>query len=85
MNYRLNERNGEVNYLMMIKDTVVQHHTTMEAAQWACEHNKPKAEALPGHPEYCIHTGEFFFEGTWSKPRKRKKDAVCSNDYCELE
>ena len=78
MNFKLVERNGEVNYLMMINGTLVQHHTSVDTALWTCENNKPVAEALPGHPEYCVHVGEYFMEGTWDKPnRRRKKDVVC--------
>lgn len=80
--YHLRERNGEVHYLMSIKvldvPSLVEHHTPLSAAEWACGHNDPKQEALAGHPEFCIHSGEFFFEGTWDAPkRKRKKDVVC--------
>lgn len=44
-----------------------------------------KYECIGGHPEYAIHAGEFFFASVPVKPRKRKKDEVCGNDYCELE
>lgn len=80
--FHLRERGGEVHYLMnvgtMEKPNIVEHHTPLSAAVWACGHNEPKQEALAGHPEFCIHSGEFFFEGTWDRPkRKRKKDVVC--------
>ena len=80
--FHLRERGGEVHYLMKLKmdgkEKFVEHHTPLSAAEWACGHNEPKQEALAGHPEFYIHSGEFFFEGTWDRPkRKRKKDEVC--------
>lgn len=78
MGFKLIERNGEVNYLTIQGGTLIRHHTPINTALWTCEHNKPVAEALPGHPEYCVHVGEFFLEGVWDKPtRRRKKDEVC--------
>ena len=88
MNFKLNEQNGNVNYLMMAGNDIVLHHTTIETATWACENNEVKNETLcKEHPDYCIHAGQFYFEGKWEKqkPKKRIKDAVCNNDYCELE
>ena len=87
MNYKLNEQNGNVNYLMIAGNDIVLHHTNLHTAKWACGHNEPKNEYIPGHPEYCIHAGAFYFEGKWKteKPKKRVKDAVCGNDYCEIE
>ena len=79
--YHLRERGGEVHYLMKLnmngKEKFVKHHTPLSAAEWACGHKEPKQEALAGHPEFCIHSGEFFFEGTWDRPKRRKKDVVC--------
>lgn len=76
--FHLKEQNGQVNYIMMAGKDIVQHHTPLSTATWACEHRLPTQEAIAGHPEYCIHSGEFFFEGTWDAPkRKRKKDEVC--------
>lgn len=79
--FHLMDRGGEVQYLMNVgtkdKPNIVQHKTALASAQWACKHNEPKQEAMAGHPEYCVHSGEFFFEGSWDKPKRRKKDVVC--------
>ena len=88
MNYKLKETNGNVNYLMMAGNDIVLHHTTIETAKWMCENRTPTNETLcKEHPDYCIHAGAFYFDGKWEKPRQKKrvKDAVCGNDYCELE
>lgn len=78
MNYKLNEQNGNVNYLMMAGNDIVLHHTPVGTAVWACENNKVKNETLcKEYPSYCIHAGQFYFDGKWQKPRKRMKDVVC--------
>ena len=77
MNYKLNEQNGEVEYLMMAGNDIVRHKTNINAARWACEHYAPKSELLAKDmPEYCVHSGEFYFSGKWTKKR-RVKDEVC--------
>ena len=75
--FHLKEQNGQVNYIMMAGKDIVQHHTPLSTATWACEHRPPAQEAIAGHPEYCIHSGAFFFEGTWDRQKRRKKDEVC--------
>lgn len=79
--FHLRERDGKVYYLMNVgskeKPNIVEHHTALSSAEWACGRKEPKQEALAGYPEFCIHSGEFFFEGTWDRPKRRKKDVVC--------
>ena len=76
--FHLKEQNGQVNYIMMAGKDIVRHHIPLSTATLTCEHRPPTQEAIAGHPEYCIHSGAFFFEGTWDRPkRKRKKDEVC--------
>lgn len=82
-------KNGKVNYLMKQKDGPVGSATPLSTAEWMLEQNKPfRSTEYPGFP-VAVKTengDEYFFEGTWDAPkRKRKKDAVCGNDYCELE
>lgn len=75
--FHFKEQNGQVNYIMMAGKDIVQHHIPLSTATLTCERRPPTQEAIAGHPEYCIHSGAFFFEETWDKPRKRKKDEVC--------
>ena len=77
MNYKLNEQNGKVSYLMISGNDVVLCHTDVEAAKWMCEQRAPKKETSPGHPAFCVHAGQYYFEGKWTKPKKRIKDVVC--------
>ena len=86
MNYRLKAADGEVSYLMRAGMDVVMHHTNAAAAKWACDHNAPRNECISGHPEYCVHSGEFYFEGCWeadmlgeamAQRKRRVKDSVC--------
>lgn len=80
MNYKLNDQNGDVNYLMMAGNDIVLYHTTVEAATWVCENNAVKNETLCNeYPSYCIHANQFYFDGNWEKPKSKKriKDEVC--------
>lgn len=73
----------------VMKKDVVKATTTEERAQWAMEQNGVKYECIGGHPEYAIHCGDFYFasvaEPEKPKKKRRTKDKVCSNDYCDLE
>lgn len=85
MEYRLNVKDGMVEYLMMAGESIVRASMSEERARWAMERNGVEVECIGGHPEYAIHAGAFFFDAVPVKRRKRKKDAVCGNDYCEME
>ena len=79
MNYRLNVKDGKVEYLMMAGKDVVLAETTEERARWAMEAKGVKYECIGGHPEYAIHAGEFYFASVAepTKKKRRIKDVVC--------
>lgn len=92
MDYRLTSANGRINYIMKQENGPVGNNTRLDSAEWMLRENKPfKSTEFPGYPVGVkVECGtEYFFEGEWHEPqkktKKRKKDAVCSNDYCELE
>jgi hypothetical protein len=89
MNYKLNVQDRKVDYLMMAGKDIVRATTTEERAKWAMEQKGVKYECIGEHPEYAIHCGEFYFasiaEPEKPKKKRRTKDKVCNNDYCDLE
>ena len=88
MEYKLSVNNGLVNYLMKQNGEPVGCKTKQDSAEWMLEQNKPfRSTEYPGYP-IAVKTengDEYFFEVTWDRPKRRKKDVVCGNDYCEME
>ena len=79
MSYKLKEQNGLSRYLMVSWGDIVMAHKPIAAAEEICKQNQPVNECIPGHPAFCIHAGDFYFEGNWEKPKSKKriKDEVC--------
>lgn len=76
--YNLVSENGRVKYLMRAGKSIVQHETSVETAVWMIENKPTTFECLAGHPEYAIHSGEFFIHGGQKPQKKRRtKDVVC--------
>ena len=92
MDYKLTSANGRINYIMKQESGPVGSNTRLDSAEWMLKENKPfRSTEFEGYPiGVKVECGtEYFFEGEWpepqKKPKKRKKDAVCGNDYCDLE
>lgn len=100
MNYNLTSKNGRINYIMLQQTGPVGSEITLENANRMLAQNKPrKSKKFDGYPIAVKVDGcDYFFDGEWideqngenvkldgKKPKKRVKDAVCGNDYCELE
>lgn len=91
--YTLNSHNGRIKFIMKPKDgRIVGTDTRLDSAEWMLRENKPfRSTEFPGYPVGVkVECGtEYFFEGDWPdekpKRKRRTKDKVCGNDYCELE
>lgn len=86
--YRLNVKNGKVEYLVMSGNAPVQKETTKENAEWIIrEKGGATNEQIKGLPEFPVFAGGYYFAGTWDeeksifddgekKPRKRRKNVL---------
>lgn len=94
MGYTLYSQNGRIRYIMKpIKGENVGTDTRLDSAEWMLHDNKPfRSTEYTGYPiGVKVECGtEYYFEGEWPdeaprKKRRRTKNKVCGNDYCELE
>lgn len=92
MDYKLRPNNGKIRYITKQISANVETETQLSSAEWMLNEGKPfRSDEFEGFPVGVeINGTKYFFAGEWPvapKKRKtrRKKDAVCGNDYCELE
>ena len=80
MDYKLKSQNGRIRFVTRQYGANICHETRLDSAEWMLNEYKPyKSTEFEGY-EVGVRVAdgnEYFFEGTWNKPRRRKKDIVC--------
>ncbi len=92
MEYKLRSINGRIRYITKQDNANVEAETSLNSAEWMLNEGKPfRSDEFEGFPIGVeVNKSLYFFAGEWPvEPKKRRKrrikDAVCGNDYCELE